>query len=384
MTHVTSQRPSHGERYQRLRRLFEADRANLRLRRDCLDAATAAGDYDYLRDEADRALADAPGDPMALFDAANARIGLREYDVARDMLVRLQAMDPTPPAIHTNLALCHYCLRDYDAARGAATQAYEAGARDAGTLRLLVSSYHHLGLMDQARAIADENEGTAREDGPLAATYALMYLDADDARSAFRWAKAALARNPDSVDALVVDATVATAQMDLARAGRHYGRVLELAPRTGRAHLGLGSLAMLSRDFAGAKEHVTRALDELGKHVGTWHLLAWAHVMSGEIAEAEKAFQHALELDRNFAETHGGLAAVAAIRGDRATAEREMEVARRLDPQCLSATFTQAVLDAKAGNADKARQTIMDAAVGLSGRQSSALARLIDKAIRRD
>ncbi len=373
-----------GERYQRLRHLFESDRSNPRLRRDTLDAATAAGDFDYLRDEADRALAAAPGDPAAIFDAATARIGLREYDVARNLLSPLQALDPTPPAVHTNLALCHYCLRDFDAARAAATKAYESGARDAGTLRLLVSSCHHLGLMDEARAIADENEAAAREDGPLAATYALMYLDADDGRSAFRWAKSALARNPDSVDALVVDATVATAQMDLARAERHYSRVLELAPRTGRAHLGLGTLAMLSRDLAGAKQHVIRALDELGGHVGTWHLLAWAHLMSGEMGEAEKAFQQALELDRNFAETHGGLAAVAAIRGDRATAERELEVARRLDPQCLSAHFAQSVLEGNAGDPVKARQTILDAATGLSGRQSSALARLIDKAIRRD
>lgn len=378
-----SQPDSHAERYQRLRRLYETDRRNTRLRRDCLDAAVAAGDYEYARDEADLALAAAPGDPTALFDAATARIGLREYPLARDLLERLQALDPVPPAVRTNLALCHYCLRDYEAASRAAVQAYGDGARDAATLRVLVSSYHHLGKVDEARAIADDNDAAARGDGALAGTYALLYLDADDARSAFRWARAALARNPDSLDALVVDATVATAQMDVARAERQYTRVLELAPRSGRAHLGLGSLAMLNQDFAGAKQHVARALDEMGGHVGTWHLMAWAQMMSGDLGEADKALQQALELDRNFAETHGALAAVAALRGDRAAAERCIAVARRLDSASLAAIFAQSVLDRSAGEPDKARQAIMDAAAALSGRHGNALARLIDKVMRR-
>lgn len=308
---------------------------------------------------------------------------MRDHSGARDILLRLESMDPVPPAVRTNLALCHYCLAEYDAARLVAERAYQDGARDAGTLRLLISSCHHLGMIDEARAIANANPGVAKSDGALAGAYALLYLDADDARSAGRWARAALASHPDSIDGLVVDATVATAQMDLERAARHYERVLELAPGTGRAWLGLGMLSMLTRDMDAAKSNIARGLEYLPEHVGSWHALAWAHLLSGETAQAEKAFNRALELDRNFAETHGGLAALAALHGDRAAAQRSIEVARRLDPQCLSANFAESVLTGQAGDPEKARQTIMDAAASLAGRHGNALARLIDKAIRR-
>lgn len=330
------------ERYHRLRYLFERDRGNARLRRDCLDAAAAAGEFEFVRSEADAALAASPDDPMALFDAATARIGLRDYPGARDILLQLEAMDPVPAAVHTNLALCHYCLAEHDAARQAAERGYSEGARDAGTLRLLISSCHHLGMIDEARAIADANPEVAKSDGALAGAYALLYLDADDAKSAARWARAALASHPDSIDGLVVDATVATAQMDLERAARQYQRVVELAPRTGRAWLGLGMLSMLTRDLTAAKVSIARGLEYLPEHVGSWHALAWAHLLSGETAEAEKAFNRALELDRNFAETHGGLASLAALRGERAAAQRFIEVARRLDPRCLSAILPRA------------------------------------------
>lgn len=45
--------------------------------------------------------------------------------------------------------------------------------------------------------------------------------------------------------------------------------------------------------------------------------------------------------------------------------------------------FAESVLTGQAGDPDKARQTIIDAAAGLAGRHGHALARLIDKAIRR-
>jgi Flp pilus assembly protein TadD len=108
-------------------------------------------------------------------------------------------------------------------------------------------------------------------------------------------------------------------------------------------------------------------------------VLGWTYLLSGDLGSAERAFQRALELNRNFSETHGSLAAIAALRGDSVTAQRYMEVAQRLDPMCLSAQFTKSVLAGRGGDDEKARRIVlkalsrlainpgMAAAAGLSG-----------------
>ena len=115
-------------------------------------------------------------------------------------------------------------------------------------------------------------------------------------------------------------------------------------------------------------------------HVGSWHVLAWAQLLSGELDAAEENFNRALDLDRNFAETHGGLASVAAIRGEKTKAEHLIDVALRLDQDCLSAKFAQSVLVGNAGDSAKARQNILDTAATLSAKDGSALSRLLSRA----
>jgi Tfp pilus assembly protein PilF len=148
---------------------------------------------------------------------------------------------------------------------------------------------------------------------------------------------------------------------------------LQLAPANARAYIGLGTLALLENDLQQAKAHLLRGVELMPGHVGSWHVLAWTHLMSGEIDLAELRFRHALELERNFAETHGALAAIAALRGDRAASERGIEVALRLDPQSLAARFAQSVLVGQAGDPAAARKIIKRTVARLSPQDGSML-----------
>ena len=74
------------------------------------------------------------------------------------------------------------------------------------------------------------------------------------------------------------------------------------------------------------------------------------------------------------------LAAVAALRGKHDEAEHGIEIALRLDPQCLSAQFARSVLMGRAGNMDEARRLIRVAAAGVAGGGNSALKRAIGRA----
>jgi tetratricopeptide (TPR) repeat protein len=247
-------------------------------------------------------------------------------------------------------------------------------------LRLLVSSYHHLGLLAEAVKLADANTTQALADPALAGVYALVYLDASQPSKAARWMGKALAANPDSVDGLTVQATLNAARMLTAHAKEQFERVLQLAPENGRAWVGLGALALLRRDLPRAIADLERGLQLMPGHIGSWHVLAWTRVISGDLDAAQAVFEHALALDRNFAESHGGLASVAALRGDTVAAERGIKVALGLDSACLSAQFARSVLISRSGDPAAAARLIKEKLTSLSPGDGSLLSRTIEEA----
>lgn len=369
-----------GRRYERLASLLRVDPDNEGLYRQCVDSAIEAGRYAEAVELADARLVRKGDDAMALFDRATGLIGQRSYRAALEALAGLREANAASPAVQFNKALCHYCLQEYEQARGYLESCYAQGMRDVGVLRLLVSSYHHVGMLDEAVEIAKNNEAPAKTDAALAGVYALMYLDADDAMRAARWAATALQLNPKSIDGRVTQATLLTARVQTDKARAMLEDVLEDAPQTGRAWLGLGTLDLLARDLPAAKQRLQRGLELMPTHVGSWHVLAWAQMLAGEIDEAQRNFEHALEMDRNFAETHGGLAAIAAIRGESERARQLIEVALRLDPECLSARFAESLLMRRAGDATGADKLVFDTVADLSTKDSSALSQLLAKA----
>lgn len=383
MSGVT-QLPSHDRsRAARLESLARADPGNSALQRAWRDALNAEGQFDRLLTVAEADLRSGSGDEVALFDKATALLGLKRYAEAIDVLERLRAQRPEVTAIAANLALAHYTLGEFSLARPYLDHNHAAGVRSADHLRLILSTYHHLGLMDEAIAIADaatsEQGATLERSGALAGVLALLYLDGDKPVQAARWARAALALNRDSIDGLVVEATLRAARLDGGRAKATFARVLTLAPDNGRAWVGLGALALLDQDLPTAKEHLKRGLASLPTHVGSWHTLAWCEVLGGGLEEAERIFRHTLELDRNFAESHGGLASVLAMRGRRAEAEAALQIAERLDPEALSPRFARSVLMGQGGDPGSARAVILQTLATLSPRDGGQVSRIIDE-----
>jgi tetratricopeptide (TPR) repeat protein len=362
----STQATDRANRLDRLKGLLRVDPGNERLVRDALNLALESGDYQFVLDQTATVLAGAPEDAQALFLRASAFIGKREYAEAIGILEPLLVRFPDITAAHINLGLCYYALGQYEQARPPLDAAYAAGDRSINTLRLLVSTYHHLGLMDAAVAVADANPAPAQSGAALPGVYALLYIDAEQPLPAARYAAQALSANPDSVDGLVAQGTLDAVRLRVEPARQRYARALEIAPGTGRAWIGLGSLALLERDFVQAKSHIERGLQTLSRHTGSWLLLAWVHILSGDLDAAEKTLRQALELDRNFAEAHGALAAVLAMQGDREGSEREIEIAHRLDPDGLSAQVARSVLMARGGDSDAARKIIEDSLASLT------------------
>jgi len=361
-----------------LLRMLQIDPGNALLRSSCVKRAIALGEHEQAAQLVDARLREMPTDPHALFDSATLLMARKLYPEAIRQLQALLGSGPRAAGILLNIGLCHYCLGEYSSAREPLQQAYELGERTPGALRLLISTLHHLGRTDDALALADLHSQVAESDGPLAGVLALLHLDAERAGPAAKWARIALKFNPDSVDGLTVQATLHIAQLRVQDAEREFDRALQLAPHSGRAWLGLGTLALLDGDLPRAKELFQSAAKYLGGHVGTHHMLAWTEFAAGDYDSAQRAFEHALELNRNFGETHGGLATLAAARGDATAARKSIEIAERLDPECLSTQLARSIL-ARDSDPQLARQIVAETTRALAGKHNSALGKLLGR-----
>jgi len=86
--------------------------------------------------------------------------------------------------------------------------------------------------------------------------------------------------------------------------------------------------------------------------------MGWSQLVQRKMDSARSSFESALALDRNFAESHGGLAVVLALENDVQGAREHVERALRLDPGNLSGRFAQAILKGEINNPDAFQELV--------------------------
>jgi tetratricopeptide (TPR) repeat protein len=117
-----------------------------------------------------------------------------------------------------------------------------------------------------------------------------------------------------------------------------------------------GFAALLANDLPGARAAFLKAVAAMPQHIGTWHGLGWTQIVQGDLAAAHSSFNTALALDRNFAESHGGLAVVLALQSKREMAAEHAELALRLDRANLSGRYAQALLSGEVKDASEVQR----------------------------
>jgi tetratricopeptide (TPR) repeat protein len=93
-------------------------------------------------------------------------------------------------------------------------------------------------------------------------------------------------------------------------------------------------------------------------YVGSWHVTAWLHLIFGKTAHAKLAFESALELQPNLAETRGGLAITAVLHEDQHAALALIESALELDPESVSANYARVLVLCREGRAEEAGELL--------------------------
>lgn len=348
-------------RIDRLQSFLAQDPDNLNLLADLGDEAIRCGDLATARAAVGHALELQPGDPYFMLRQSSIAIAARNFDEAIAITARLLEAGHRDAAVRYNHAYALFSARRFAEAKELLVELHAEDPSNAMVARLLIRAHHYLGELAEAIEVARRHLDSHPQDGDVAGMLSLLYFDTEDMAQAREWSLRAMSLAPDNIDALLAAGGVALAAENAEEARMLVQRGVQVQPRNGRAWLNLGLADMLELDLSAAREKLTRAVECMPEHIGSWHVLGWVQLMQQDIDGAEETFLRALAIDDNFGETHGGLAAVAAVRGQWEKAEEEAKIARRLDPNAMSSHYAQILKLQREGRNDAAQRVIESA-----------------------
>lgn len=344
-------------RLDRYEEYVRADPANPLLLGDAFDLALAAGELDDAERYIGQALAQWPDDMYFLNRSAQLHAARKNWAAAESVLGELCARYPDHAGLSISLASIYYHTERYEETRAMLERLLAQGELVAEGYPLLLRSLHRLNDLPAAVKIIDSHRESVAGQTETIGVAALIFLDAGDFANAASWSELALQHDPSSSEGLVTAGMVALARQDIGTAEALLSRALRVRPQEGRVWSSLGLVSLLRQDFDQARQQLERATVLMPDHIGTWHVLGWVYIFRGDAAAGERIFRHALAMDRNFGESHGGLAVTLAIQSKREEAEEEVQIAQRLDPRSLSAHYASALL--RGDIADRERFTVL-------------------------
>lgn len=331
-----------------------------------------------------------PGNLMLLADTAEAALDERQPEIACELLARYADLAPLPPR-ETNLAgIAALQARSFDKAADAFGALYEAGVLDSGvrfnlawaranlkqfegalnvldddTARTLpqaaelrIQLLHQLGDFDGAGEVARDYAQLFPEHRGLMAAVSVLALDIDDEQLA----AACAAKAGDHPDALTTLGTLALGDNHATDALDMFERAIGRNPEIPRAWIGRGLAKMMTGQAESAPHDLDKGAEMFGDHLGSWIAAGWSYFVNGDQVTSRARFEHALDLDPTFAESHGSLAVLDLLAGDLDEARRKSDVALRLDRQCYSAALAKSLLAASGGDHQSARRIFEHAA----------------------
>jgi tetratricopeptide (TPR) repeat protein len=339
---------AHDERVQRLIGYLNSDPTNLALLADVADTMLNAGRPEAARPWVERALRQVPDDSAWRYRMAVVHRQLGDLPQARELLDSLLRAGVDEPAVRLELTSVAYAQGDWAGAVQAAEPLLSQTVAEpiaAQACFMALRSLHQCG--EVARAILlGEAFLAANPDAPVEVKSALatLYLDGERLEDAAQLY--AQVQHAGALDAemLAVGGFVAMQAAEPDEALRRFERSAAAAPQMGRSLLGLGLAHAAIGHLDQARAALEKATVAMPTHLGTWHALAWMHLLGRDLDAAERMFKHTLELDRNFGDTHGGLAIVSALRGQREQAEEHIRVGQRLDRRSLNVGAAKALL----------------------------------------
>lgn len=367
---------------QRFTAFYEQDKSNMQLCLDCFEIALKLGEFDKAQTFLDSIRAEGVTDPAIDFAFSKLHLARGEYLIAQQVLEHLVNQGIVNLGVIYNLAWASLNLSEFDKAIELIDSVAEQVSQYPAIQLIKVRALHNKQEFALASAVCSEYlamENSAEGLGLLA----LVQLDSGDNVAAKSSAEKAIAINPYNHEALVTLSSIALEEQDLEAAYPFINANPKLIQQSGRMALNHGQALMLELRFGEAEQALTCASQLMSQHIGTWHALAWVKIVLNKIDEAKRCFETAMEIDRNFAESHGGLAVVAVMQGQLELANKLTKTALRLDPNSSSGQYAESLLLERSGNPEAARDKIQAILSQTTGANGLPLTHFINKAVTR-
>jgi tetratricopeptide (TPR) repeat protein len=217
--------------------------------------------------------------------------------------------------------------------------------------------YYHLGDIENAEKYLRLHVKNNPQRADSIGTLAMLNMDMENLDQARILAEKALTLNDNCLEAMVTLGNVYLNDQDDDNADAFFSKATAKHPTSGRAWAGLGFTDMLRTNLPKAISDLKKAVQYMPGHIGTWHALAWAQISSNDLEGAKRSFESAMEIDRSFGETHGGLAVIDILQKNFESARERIKRATKLDRGSFSAAFAQSLL-LQESDPEKAQQII--------------------------
>jgi len=368
------------ERLNRMLKFLNSDPSNLSLFSECFDLSMRLGDFEKAQDLVDDALKLHPNEHSVYFEQSKIYLALGNYEDAVSALNSIREQGTNNSGIVYNLAWAKLNLAQYEAVIQEIDQASQYINEYPALLLVKVRALHHLQEMQAAIENVNIYLEIDPENAEANGLKAMLLLDSAMFPEAKIYAEKALKHNPYNHEALITFYSLALNEQDPDKAITYLTVQKELTGKSGRLMLNLGQTHMLNMQFEEAEKALKEAGVLMAGHIGTWHALAWAEIILNKIDDAKRCFERAMELDRNFSESHGGLAVIAALQDDLALAEKLAKKAVRLDPQSVSGRYAESLILDKQGKPEAAKSKVTDLISSAKAGDGQSITALIQKA----
>lgn len=346
------------QRLQTLLQFIEQDPENLTLTAEAAEVAFEANDLELASQLVARCREIASPSPELLNLEGMIALRSGRLDEAAKIFETLISAGVDAVAVRFNLAWVHALRNEHEAALLLLDDDVVAVSDRAASLK--VQALHHLGRIEEALAAGQEIVQRFPGNDSLLGALSVAAMDADDFALARQYAESA----NGGADALTTRGLIALNESNMGQSLELFERALVEQPNAPRAWIGKGlSLISTGQTDTGMKA-LRKGAEIFGDHLGSWIALGWTQFMERDLKSARVTFMHALSLDDNFAETHGGLAVLDFAEGDLGSAQRRADLALRLDRECFGGMLARILLAEAKGNA-VAAQKLWEKAINL-------------------
>ena len=319
------------------------DPTNTRLWIEVGDLYHQAGRFDEAQACFEKVLILDPLHSIAISRLAGVCLSQHRFAEAEQLFQNILNEDQDNASLSHNLGLALFYQHKWEEAEQRFAHADRCGLTAPANLAYWARSLHYQEKLAEATSIAQrwqDNTHTTESKGYLA----LLAMDSGNMAQAELLALETLAIDPSNTDAATVAGTAAIEQQRIEEGSRYFQNVIDAKPDQGRAWLGMGLTHLYESRHEESIDSLKQAATLLPGNAGVLVTLGWVHINTKRMPEAEKIFRQAVDMDRNFAEAHGGLAVSLVFQQKLTEARDEVKRATKLDPKNFGAIYANAIL----------------------------------------